>query len=167
MLVDGQKVAALMDSGAQVSSISSWFCDLLALEVHLLRRLLELESTGGSVIPYLAYVEVNLQIPGIKSYNEDIPLLAMPTTTYSEKVPVMVGSKIIDWVMGMMTNGELVRATVTWRQAHFGAVMSGSLQLAHTTSKEDGEVGKEVTPSPSSDPAASRKFCLDDIQEPV
>ena len=102
-------------------------------------------------------------IPGIKSYNENVLLLVIPTTTYSEKVPVMVGSKIIDWVMGMMTKGELVRETATWRQAHFGAVMSGSLQLPHTTSKEGGEFGKEVTPSPSSDPVASRGFCLDDV----
>ena len=118
---------------------------------------------GGSVILYLGYVEVNLQIPGLKSYNEDILLLVIPTTTYSEKVPVMVGSKIIDQEMGMMTKGELVRVTTTLRQAHFGAVMSGSLQLPSTTWKEDREVGKEVTPSPSSDPAASRRFCLDDV----
>ena len=29
-----------------------------------------------------------------------------------------------------MTMGELARATTTWRQAQFGAVMSGSLQLS-------------------------------------
>ena len=75
----------------------------------------------------------------------------------------MFGSKIIGRAMGMMTKGELVRATVTWRQAHFGADMSGLLQLPCITSKEDGEVGKEVTPSPSSNPAASRRFSLDDI----
>ena len=61
-------------------------------------------------------------------------LLIILTTTYSEKVLVMVESKIIDWMMGMMTNGELVRATVTWKQAHFGVVMFGSLQLPHTDS---------------------------------
>ena len=138
------------------------FLYLLALEVHPLGRLLALERTGGSVIPYLGYVEVYLEIPGIKSYNEDILLLVISTTTYSEKVPVMVGSKIIDWVMAMMTKGDLARATATWRQAHFGAVMFGSLQLPCTTSQGDGKVGKEATPSPSSNTAASRGFCLDD-----
>ena len=64
-------------------------------------------------------------------YNEDVLLLVIPTTTYSEKVLVIVGSKIIYRAMGMITNGELVRATVTCKQAHFGAVMSGSLQLPH------------------------------------
>ena len=119
LIVDGQKVTALIDSDAQVSSISSGFCDLLALEVHPLGRLLELESTGGSIILYLGYVEANLHIPGIKGYNEDVLLLVIPTTTCSEKVPVMVRSKIIDQAMGMMTEGELARETVIWKQAHF------------------------------------------------
>ena len=40
-------------------------------------------------------------------------LLVIPTMTYSEKVPVMVGSNIIDRAMGMIMKGELVRATAT------------------------------------------------------
>ena len=66
-----------------------------------------------------------------------------------------------------MTKGELTRVTVTRRQAHFGAVMSGLLQLPHKTSKGRWRDGEQVTPSPSSDPAASRRFCLDDIQGQV
>ena len=94
-------------------------------------------------------------------------MLVIPTTTYSKKVPVMVKSKIIDRVMGMMTKAELARATGTWKQAHFGAVMSGSLQLPHKDSKGSWEVGKEVTSSPGSDPTTYREFCLDDVWGPV
>ena len=139
----------------------------MTLKVHPLGRLLALEGTGGSTIPYLGYVEVNLQIPGIKSYSEDVLLLDIPTTTYSEKVPVMVGSIIIDRAMGLMTKGEFMRVTATWKQAHFGVVMSGPLQLPCTDSKGNGEVGKEVTPSPSCNPIVSRGVCLDDVQGPV
>ena len=56
-------------------------------------------------------------------------LLVILTTAYAEKVMVMVGSKSIDRTMGMITKGELAKATVTWRQAHFSVIMSGSLQL--------------------------------------
>ena len=70
-------------------------------------------------------------------------MLTILTTTYSEKVPVMVWSNIIDSVMGMITQGEL---TVTLKQAHFGAVMSGSLQLSCTELKGNREVGKESLP---------------------
>ena len=93
-------------------------------------------------------------------------MLIIPATTYSEKVLVMVGSKILDWAMGMMTKGELTRATVTWKQAHFGAVMSGLLQLPHADSEGEG-VGKEVTLSPSTGLTGSRGFCLDEVWGPI
>ena len=131
----------------------------MALKVHPLSRLLELEDTSSSAVPYLGYIEVNLQIPGIKCYNENVLLLVILTMAYSEKVPVMVRFKIIDRAMGMMKKGELARATTTWKQAHFSVVMSRSLQLPCTDSRGNGEVGREVTPSPGSDPTAPREFC--------
>ena len=90
-----------------VSSISSQFCEDLALQIQPLGQLLELEGTQGSTIPYLRFMEVNLQIPGIKHYNEDVLLLVIPTTTYSEMVLVVVGSKIIDRSMSTIMKGSL------------------------------------------------------------
>ena len=127
VIVGRQKMTALIDLGDPVSSISSQFSGDLALQIQPLGWLLKLEGTGGSTIPYLRFVEVNIQILGIKNYSEDVLLLVIPTTTYSEIVPAMVGSKIIDRAMSMMTKGELTKVTMMWRQAHFGAVMSGSL----------------------------------------
>ena len=92
VIVDGQEMTALIDLGDQVSTISSQFCGDLALQIQPLGQLLELEGTGGSAIPYLGFMEVNLQIPGITNQDEDVLLLVIPTTTYSETVPVMVGS---------------------------------------------------------------------------
>ena len=105
-MVDGQEMTTVIDLGAQVSTISSQFCWDLALQIQPLGWLLELEGTVASAIPYLRFVEVNLQIPGIKYYNEDVLLLVIPTMTYSETVPVMVGSKIIDRAMSLMTKGR-------------------------------------------------------------
>ena len=99
-----------------------------------------------SAIPCLGCVEVNLQIPGINGNNEDVLLLVILTTTYSEKVLVLVRSKIIYWAIGMMTKGELARATVTWKQAYFGAAMSGLFQLPCTTSKEEEGGGRRLLP---------------------
>ena len=82
-------------------------------EVLLFRQVVGIIRYRSSAIPYLGYIKANLQIPGIKGYNDDILLLDIPTTTYSEKVSVMFGSKIIDQLMEMMMKGELVRATAT------------------------------------------------------
>ena len=134
VIIDGHEVTALIDSGAQVLSINAQFCEELALQIQPLGQLLELEVMGGAAIPYLRFVEVNLQILGIKNYNEDVLLLVMPTMTYSKTVPVVVGTKIIDKALSLMTMGELAKATMTSRQAHFGAVMLGSLQLSCSSS---------------------------------
>ena len=85
------EVTALIDSGAQVSNISMQLCKDLDLKIQPLGWLLELEGTGGAAIPYLRFVEVNLQILGIRGYNEDVLLLAIPTMAYAEGVLVMVG----------------------------------------------------------------------------
>ena len=114
VVIDGCEVAALIDLGAQVSNISAQLCKDLGLKIQPLGQLLELEGTGGAAIPYLGFVEVNLQILGIRGYNEDVLLLAIPTMAYTEGVPVMVGSKIIDRALSCMTAGELAHATVTW-----------------------------------------------------
>ena len=130
VIIDRQEVAALIDSGPQVLSISAQLCEDLTIQIQPLGHLLELEGMGGAAIPYLGYVEVNLQIPGIKVYNKDVLLLVIPTTTYSKAALAVVGTKIINKALSLMTMGELVKATMTCRQAHFGAVILGSLQLS-------------------------------------
>ena len=110
--------------------------------VYPLDKLLKLEVTGRAAIPYLGYVEVNLQIPDIRGYNEDIMLLVILTMTYAEKVLLVVGSKSIDLVMGIIIKGELAKATVTWRQAHFSAVMLGVTPVAPQMCKGDRSLRK-------------------------
>ena len=133
-----------IDLGAQISRISSGFCELLTLEVYPLGQLLELEGTGGSAIPYLGYVDHRY-----KRYNEDVLLLVILTMTYSEKVPVVVWTQGHRLGNGNDDQGGTHEGNCDLEQAHFGAVMSGLLQLPSADSEEDGGVGKEVTPSPS------------------
>ena len=143
--------------------MSAQLCEELGLEIQPLGQLLELEGTGGATIPYLRFVEVNLQIPGIRRYNEDVLLLAIPTMTYTERVPVVVGSKIIDKALSCMTAGELTKATATWQQAHFGAVMSGSLQLSCSNSEQLAMQNL----SRESDPVEVQKYQLDGVKGAV
>ena len=46
VIIDGQETTVLIDLGAQVSSVSSHFCEELALQIQPLGQLLELEGTG-------------------------------------------------------------------------------------------------------------------------
>ena len=66
VVIDGCKVAVLINSGAQVSNISIQLCKDLDLKSQTLGQLLELEVTGGAAIPYLRFVEVNLRFWGLE-----------------------------------------------------------------------------------------------------
>ena len=134
------------------------------LQIQPLGQLLELEGTGGAAIPCLRFVEVNHQILGIRNYNEDVLLLVIPTMTYSEKVLVMVGCKIIDKALSLMTMGELAKATMMWWQAHFGAVMSRLLQLSHASSDKNRVEEEAKHSSQEGNPMEVQRFCLDDVR---
>ena len=109
---------------------------------------------------------VNHQIPGSRNYNEDVLLSVIPTT-YSEMVPAVVGSKVLDKVLSLMTMGELAKATMTLQQTHFRAVMSGLLQLSHGSSEKD-RMGKGAKCSSQEGDLVEVWMCsLDDVKGPV
>ena len=56
-----------MDSGAQISSITISLAKTLKLEIKSLKTILDLEGTGGSLVPYLGYIEMHLKIPEVKA----------------------------------------------------------------------------------------------------
>ena len=67
--------------------------------------------------------------------------------------------------MGVITKGELAKVTTTWKQANFGAVMSGPLQLSHTNGTG---VEKEAIHSfLGMDIIDAKKFYMDDVWGPV
>ena len=62
---------------------------------------------GRLAIPYLGYIEVNLQLPYTRRYNKDVLLLVIFTMTYVKKVLVMVGSNIVSEAIKVVMKGEL------------------------------------------------------------
>ena len=75
---------ALIDSGAQISTITIEFSKQLGLKIHQLDRILKFETTGGGDIPYTGYVEVNLKICEIKAFNEDVLMLVIEDSMYAQ-----------------------------------------------------------------------------------
>ena len=73
-------------------------------------------------------------------------------------VLVMVGSKIIDRALSLMTKGELAKVTTVWKQAHFRAVMPGSLQLTHTSSDKISKEEDVGHTSPKDDSVEVREI---------
>ena len=103
----GHDVMGLINLGANISCISKSIADKLGLPCKQLEKLLEIEGSGGISIPYLGYMEENLQVPGVKALNEDILVVIQNDNAYNEKVPVTLGTLHIDMVIEKATAEEL------------------------------------------------------------
>ena len=59
-------VTGLIDTKAQVSTITWDFCEGHGYNIHPVKQMLHLEGTWGFTIPYLGYVESTVRFPPIK-----------------------------------------------------------------------------------------------------
>ena len=77
----------LIDMGTQITIIVHSFIRQLQLEVRDLNEVIQVEGTGGFVVPYLGYIEVNLQIPQFPQYKEMILMLVIPDSQCTYGIP--------------------------------------------------------------------------------
>ena len=112
--MDGVKYPGLLDSGAQMSTITISQAKKMGLKIQNLESLLDIEGGGGIAILYIGYVEVNLQIPEIRNYNEDALMMVMNDSRYGDKVPFAIGTIHIHAALKEMTKEEWDNMTLSW-----------------------------------------------------
>ena len=71
----------MIDSGAMILMMSKDYCYECGYEIQPLEHLVPIEGSGGASVPYLRYVGVRLNIPGINSFDRDFLMLVSSTTT--------------------------------------------------------------------------------------
>ena len=64
------------------------------------------------------YVEVNLRIPLIAEFNEDILSMLIHDRKFENKVPIQIGTGVIDKEMRLIAKEEFDRAVDAWEQTH-------------------------------------------------
>ncbi len=62
VILEGEPIPALLDSGSQISSCMEELAHHLQLDIQPLTGL-ALSGVGSSPIPYIGYVEAHLQLP--------------------------------------------------------------------------------------------------------
>ena len=68
---------------------------------------------GDISIPYKGYVEANLTIPDLPYYNEDVLFLVLANHKYGDRVPVQIGTQVIDQLVATVAKMELQKAGKT------------------------------------------------------
>ena len=92
IIVEGQRFQALIDSGAQLSTMSESLVQTLKLPIHQLNTLIEVEVSGGGVVPYIGYVEARLLIPSIKAIDKNLLFMVSNDSPYMNRVPIQLGT---------------------------------------------------------------------------
>ena len=119
----------LLDSGAQMSTITISQVKKMGLKIQNLESLLDIEGRGGIAIPYIGYVEVNLQIPEIRNYNEDVLIMVMNDSRYGKKVSFAIGTIHIHATLKEMTKDEWDNMTQSWQSVALPACASKALRM--------------------------------------
>ena len=79
--IDGIISKALIDSDAMILMMSKDYCYVCGYEIQPLEHLVPIEGSGGASVPSLGYIWVGMHIPGINSFDRDVPMLISSTTT--------------------------------------------------------------------------------------
>ena len=144
--IDGIISKALIDSGAMISMMSKGHCEEQGYEIQPLHCVVPIEGSGGADVPYLGYVEVRMHIPWIHSFDQDVLMLVSHTTThYHQRIPIQVGSYIIDQVTNCISDDELQSLSQSWKLAYISMIISKSALVSDPEFDLDQVKGKVVT----------------------
>ncbi|MCW4290851.1 MAG: retropepsin-like domain-containing protein, partial [Candidatus Thiodiazotropha taylori] len=96
MSINGAETTALVDSGSMITTISEEFYKTLSPRPKLYSIELEIQGAGGHAIPHLGCMECFIELPFLPDKEICVAAVVVPTTQYSLKVPVIVGTNAIE-----------------------------------------------------------------------
>ena len=119
-LIDDVLTKVLLDTGAMIDLIPIGYTKAAGLEVKplllIMDRHVTMSLTAGQYSEAVGYTEFNLKIPGVSDYNMDrLALLSKDDSNYSKRVPVVLGTKTLDFIMYAMKEGEMELLNKVWK----------------------------------------------------
>ena len=115
----------LIDTGARANAITPEYCRKHKLKVRPVSEL----ATHPTLIPIsgigghtqaLGYAIINVQIEGIKSYNEEqVALVIQDVSGLGLRVPIILGTPTIYRLCHQMKESEISEAPSEWKHALF------------------------------------------------
>ena len=119
VIVEGQKFLALIDTRAQLSTMSRSLVQALKLPTHRLNTWIEAEASGGGIIPYEGYVEARLAILGIAKMDQDLLFMVSNNSPYTKRLPLQIGTIHIWEALQATIKEELQVLPQAWETAGF------------------------------------------------
>lgn len=98
VLVNNYPIKALIDTGSSVTTLAhNYYEEHLQGDypLHSLETLIKIESAAGTNIPYLGYIAVPVQIPGLQETEVTALVVIVPDTDYSNRIPMLLGTGVL------------------------------------------------------------------------
>ena len=89
------------------------------MKIYQLDTLLDIEGFGGNDVPYLGYVEAQLQVKGILGMDKDSLFLVVPDSNYNKRVPISISTVHIERCLQLLKEEEIPNVTHPWEIAIF------------------------------------------------
>ena len=121
VIIDDAEACTLLDSRATVDLMSSSYAKARSSDVRPIMELndhfVNLKLATGFCTSASGYVEYNLQIQGISSYDLDgVALVADDDTQFGKEVPLTIGTKTEDTICEAMKEGEIGMLDNIWKR---------------------------------------------------
>ena len=142
VLVEGQEVRALIDSGFQLSSILLAWVKKLNLKPQQLQSILQIEGSGGLEVPYLGYVETHLGIPEIRAFDIDVLFLIVPDSMHTMHTSITLGTRHIDIAIKLAIKKELENLNKQWKRSFI--VTKLTMKEAWLVNQEDVQIVSKI-----------------------
>lgn len=89
---------ALVDSGSMITTVTDEFYSSLSPCPKLMSfgdLNLDVQGAGGNQLPYLGYIEADIQVSFLPNCEIQVPVPVVPVTEYGLRVPVIIGTNVI------------------------------------------------------------------------
>ncbi len=144
VILEGEPIPALLDSGSQISSCTEELAHHLQLDIQPLTGL-ALRGVGSSSIPYIGYVEAHLQLPDPVNWEGDIVLLVLPC----DDTPCILSTRVLQQVQADVPI-EKWQASPQWNHVITATLLSDVLSSELDSASSNVILCAKVTLKPGS-----------------
>ena len=93
---------------------------------NLIDGTLKINGFGGLFSWSLGYVIIRVQVEGVKGYKEDQVALVIPDlTAFGSRVPAILGSPAINWIMNIIKERETAELSVSLKGLRISHLLAG------------------------------------------
>ena len=121
VIIDDAEACALLNSRATADLMTLVHAKVRKFDIRPMTdfsdHFVNLNLVAGFRTMAAGYIEYNLQIPGISSYDSDqVALVAEDHTKFGKEVPLTIGTKTDDTILEALKEGEIDMLDIIWKR---------------------------------------------------